>query len=81
MSLTQTDLDRFKQFLEGEKIRAPITIMNSFRIGEFTDRKRIPIYKQIIRLYCQRYDCYDQYDQWVEFLGKPYKKKKKGDLS
>ena len=73
--LTIEDRDRFQRFLHTEIQTAASRMFDSAYWGSFDHR--IPKYKQIIRLYCYKHDCSDQYDDWIELLGRPYRERAK----
>ena len=73
--LTQEDLDNFQELLRTETQMAFTRIFDSAYWGSFDFRT--PKYKQLIRLFCYKYNCADKYDEWVELLGRPYRERAK----
>ncbi|MBA7595660.1 hypothetical protein ES703_02625 [subsurface metagenome] len=61
------DMKRFAEFLDGESLRLDMINPRNYRVEEL-GYKNSNIDKQIIRVYCQRYDCFDQYKLWIAYF-------------
>lgn len=65
--LTPVDMKRFMGFLDGDLLRAKMVDIRNYREGDLYS-KGSNFDNQMIREYCRRYDCFDQYEDWVAFI-------------
>ncbi len=66
--LTPADMKRFTEFLDGEKLMAPLRFKTDEVVKEALGLNDSDFSRQMLRVYCQRYDCFDQYKDWVAFF-------------
>lgn len=66
--LAPADMERFVEFLDGENLMVPLRVKMAEARGEDLSPKGSNFQNQMIRVYCQRYDCFDQYEDWVAFF-------------